>query len=133
MKFLLRIILTALFGFLAVLFLPFWSVAVVAFLVAFFMSERPKRFGFSRKKPERSWAFAAGFLGICLLWGGWAYFQDQANASRLSIKIAYLFFQDLVEAPGSAYVMIGLTALTGGLLGGFGAWSGQLLGRMIKG
>ena len=64
MKFLVSIILTALLGFAAGLFLPWWGIALAAFVVALLI---PQHGGL---------AWLSGFLGIFLLWGGLA-FLDQ--------------------------------------------------------
>ena len=56
MKFLLATLLTALLSFIAGIFLPWWSIAIIAFLISLVV----------RQSMSRS--FLAGFAGIFLLW-----------------------------------------------------------------
>ena len=136
MRFLLRILLIIVLSYIGQLFLPFWIIVVMAFLVSFFMARpRKKHPGYGRKRSKQRppFSFIAGFLAIALLWGGLAYGIDQANASVLSGKIAQLLRVNNLPAPISApMMMVGLTAIVGGLLGGLGSLSGNLLGEIVK-
>lgn len=63
-------------------------------------------------------AFFAGFLGVGILWLAYSIYIDWDTASMLSQKVAMIF-------PGkSIWVVRGLTALVGGLTGGFASLSG---------
>lgn len=107
MRFILAVLLMVLLGFIAGLYLPWWSIAVVAFLVALLL-------------PQSTNAnFLAGFTGIFLLWALIAIWIDVKNDSILSQKIAQLF-----SLGSSSVLLIIVTALTGGLVGGFAAMSG---------
>lgn len=108
MKFLLTTLLILLLAFIAGLYLPWWSVAVVAFIVALLV------------QPKTGLAFLAGFLGIFFLWAGLAFWIDTANESLLSHKIAQLF-----PLGGSTLLLILITAFVGGLVGGFAAMAGS--------
>jgi hypothetical protein len=110
MRFLLATLLIAVISFLAGLYLPWWSIAIVAFLVAFLI---PQGIGPS---------FFSGFLGIFLLWGLLALWIDIKNESILSHKIAQLF-----PLGGSSVLLILITAFIGALVGGFAAMSGASL------
>lgn len=110
MRFLLAILLTAVLSFLAGLFLPWWSIAVIAFLVALLI---PQNIG-----P----AFLAGLLGIFVLWAVVASWIDIKNNSLLSHKIS-----ELMKVGGSSVLLIVITALIGGLVGGFAAMAGSSL------
>lgn len=114
MRFLLATLLTAVLGFLAGRFLEWWSIAVVAFLVALLIPQK------------LSMAFFAGLLGIVLLWVSVALWFDIPNNSILSKKIAELF-----KLGGSSLLLLTVTALLGGLVGGFAAMSGSSL-RPVK-
>ena len=107
MKFILSILLIAALSFLAGLVLPWWSIAIVAFLVGLFFPQSIGR------------GFLSGFLGIFILWFILALWIDIKNESILSHKIAQLF-----PLGGSAIAIIIVTALIGGLVGGFAAMSG---------
>ena len=52
MKFIAALILTALSGYASCLFLPWWSIAIAAFIIAFIIKQKP------------GWAFVSAFLGL---------------------------------------------------------------------
>ena len=79
MKFILAALLTMALAFLAGLYLPWWSIAIVAFLVALFLPQPSFR------------GFLSGFLGIFLLWGILAFWIDVENQQILSRKMALVF------------------------------------------
>jgi hypothetical protein len=111
MKFLLTVLVTALLCALSAYFLPWWTVAVISFLVAVF----------TRQPPGRS--FLAGFCGVGALWLVVALFRDIRNDHILSTRMAELFHL-------SGYNMfIVVTVLVGALVGGLAAWAGGLINR----
>lgn len=110
MRFVLATLLIAVLSFIAGLFLPWWSIALVAFLVAFLIPQ-----GLGR-------SFLSGFAGIFLLWSFLAFWIDLKNESILSYKIAQLF-----PLGGHSVLLILVTALVGALVGGFAAMSGASL------
>ena len=114
MKLSLKVILIAGLSFFMQQVLPWWVIAPVAFLVATSI----KSSGFSD--------FMAGFLGVGLLWMAMAWWIDLETDSILTQKIAVLF------NVGKAYVIILVTGLTGGIVGGFGALSGHFLRKTLK-
>jgi hypothetical protein len=110
MKFFLATILTALICFIAGLYLPWWSIAIVAFLIALLI-------------PQRLFNhFLSGFLGVFLLWFILAMWIDVKNESILSHRIAQLF-----HLGTASILLIIITAFVGGLVGGFAAMSGGSL------
>jgi hypothetical protein len=110
MRFLLSTLLIAALGFLAGLYLPWWSIAIIAFAVTVFI---PQRVGLG---------FLSGFLGIFLLWALVATWIDISNKSILSHKISELF-----KLGGSSVLLILVTAFVGGLVGGFAGMAGSSL------
>jgi hypothetical protein len=108
MKFLIAVLLTAALGFVAGKFLPWWSIALVAFLVALLVQQSLGR------------GFLAGFLGIFLLWGVLALWIDVKNDGVLSQQIA-----KLLPLGGSSILLILVTGLVGALVGGFAAMTGS--------
>ncbi len=110
MRLLLAVLLTALLSFIAGLYLPWWSIAPIAFLVALLLG-----LGVGR-------GFLAGFLGVFLLWAVLALWVDIKNNSVLSNKMAQLF-----PLGGSSILLILVTALVGALVGGFAAMAGGSL------
>jgi hypothetical protein len=110
MRLILSILLIAALAYLAGTILPWWSIAIVAFGVTALLSPSPR------------WGFIAGFGGIFLLWTLLAAWIDVRNKSILSQKIASLF-----PLGGSSVLLILVTALVGGLVGGFAGMAGGSL------
>ena len=114
MKFIVSIVLTALLSFVACLYLPWWSIAVVSFLIAIIIFQKPYV------------AFIAGFVALLLLWGGLTWWISTANDDLLAHKISVL-----VIKADSPFLLIGLTALIGAVVAAFAALSGSLLRRLF--
>lgn len=112
MKFLISTLLIALLGFLSGLYLPWWGIALAAFLVSALVPQRP---GLS---------FLSGFLALFLLWALLAWAIDTPNNSILSVKIA-----EILPLGGSSILLILITALVGALVGGGAALTGSYLFR----
>lgn len=109
-KFLSAFLLNIVLAFAAGLYLPWWSIALTAFLVSVAIPQAPFK------------AFLSGFLSLVILWGGLAFFIDRANQHLLLNRVAALF--KLGEA---SYVLIILTALIGGVLAGLASLSGTYI------
>ncbi|RYZ23227.1 MAG: hypothetical protein EOO16_05725 [Chitinophagaceae bacterium] len=109
MRFLLSILLIVFFAFIAGRYLPWWSIAIVAFLVGVAIPQRLLR------------NFLSGFIAIFLLWAGLALWLDIGNEHLLSRKVA-----ELLKLP-SSFLLVLVTALVGGLVGGFASLSGGSL------
>lgn len=115
MKFIISILLIALLSFAAGLYLPWWSLALVAFVVAALIHQRAGK------------SFLSGFLGLFLLWGILAFVIDQQNQHLLAGKVSSLFsFGD------GSIVLILVTALIGGLVAGFAAMAGSYVRTVRK-
>lgn len=110
MKFLTAFILTALLGFAAPLFTPWWGFALTSALVAISIHQRPFK------------AFLAGFAGIFMLHLVLAWLKDSANEHILSIKIA-----NVLPLGGSWVTLLLVTAIVNGLVSGLAALSGSYL------
>jgi len=107
MKFLFQFILIALLCLLLQLFLPWWICVIVACLVV-------------AMTGSTGWqAFFAGFLGVGLLWMGYALYRDYITDSVLTRRVAGLFFLT------SPFLLILITGFVGGLMGGLGALTGN--------
>ncbi|MEM6767060.1 MAG: hypothetical protein AAF655_19135 [Bacteroidota bacterium] len=129
MRFIIQLILIAVLAYFASQYFPWWATAIVGFGVGFLMSREKKKRLFARK-PKPSFSFGAGFLAVALLWGLMAWWIDSQNASHLSGKIAELILQQSSET--APLQMVGISALVGGLIGGFSTMTGNLLGEAIK-
>lgn len=110
MKFIVSLILTALLSFTACLFLPWWSIALAAFLVAALIPQKPLR------------SFLAGFLALFLLWGGLSFWLSNANEHILSHKVSMLMLN--MDSP---YLLMLATAVIGALVAGLAALCGSFL------
>ena len=108
MKFIVSIIVTALLSLAAGLYLPWWSLAVAAFIVAALIPQ----------KPWKAWL--SGFLALFLLWGVLAAWIDMKNQHILSQKMAQVF-----PLGGSWILLILVTALVAAIVAGFGALTGS--------
>src|SRR6476620_4006736 len=110
MKILVAIILTALLSFVSGLYLPWWSIAIAAFISVLLVPLGSGR------------AFLAGFAGVFLLWFLLAWWIDIKNQHILSKKIAEIF-----PLGGSSFAIILVTAFIGALVGGLAALSASFL------
>ena len=110
MKFIVSILLVALLAFAMGLFLPWWTIAVAAFIVTIVIVQSPAA------------SFLAGFAGIFLLWALLAWIINSSNDAILAPRVA-----TILPLGGSAGVLIVVTAFIGGLVGGFAGLTGGLL------
>jgi hypothetical protein len=108
MKFLIQILFTIVICLVLQIFLPWWTSAIGAFAVAFLFD--------NKSLP----AFAAGFLGVAILWLAMAGLITIATDSILTTKLNQLL-------PINSFI---LTALVGGLVGGFGGLTGSLFRKL---
>jgi hypothetical protein len=115
MKIIVASLLTALLAFVAGIYLPWWSLAIAAFIGAILVQQSSGR------------SFLAGFLGIFLLWALLAWWIDWNNNSYLSQKIA-----SLLPLSGNSLLLILVTAFIGGLVGGSAALTGSFLRPVDK-
>lgn len=115
MKFTVALLLTALLGFVAPLYAPWWSFAITSFIVALAVHQKPLR------------AFLAGFTGLFLLWGAHAAWLDIANDHLLSDKIAAV-----LKLGNSGFALVVLTAFIGALISGLAALSGSFARQTKK-
>ena len=109
MRFVLSTVAIALISIILQIFLPWWAVALAAFVVGLASGLRP------------GWAFLSGLLGIGLVWFGHAWWLDGQNQSLLSAKIAGIL------PVGSTLGLLLLTTAVGALVGAFSALTGSLL------
>lgn len=114
MKFIISLILTALLSFAACLYLPWWSIAIAAFIVAALIPQKPGK------------AFLAAFLALLLLWGGLSFWISYNNEHLLAHKISLLILK--MDNP---YLLILATALIGALVAGFAAITGCFLRKSM--
>ncbi|MEP6712764.1 MAG: hypothetical protein ABJA37_10125 [Ferruginibacter sp.] len=104
MKFIISLILIALLSFAACLYLPWWMVAVVAFMVVALIPQSAGK------------AFLCGFSAVFILWFALSFWMSTNNNHILAHKISLL----IIKAD-SPYMLMIVTGLIGGLVAGFGA------------
>lgn len=114
MKFLTSFLLTAFLSYVGGLYFDWWIIAVVAFLVSAIIPLK----GFH--------AFLAGFSSLFLLWGILAWMKDAGNEHLLSAKVAEILF----KSPSST-LLVFVTALIAGLVGGFAALTASFTRKKI--
>ena len=110
MKLLVNITLIALLAIAAGMFLPWWSIALVAFLVNWVLPLSPLH------------AFLSGFSGLFIGWGLLALIRDSANDSILSSKIA-----SILPLGGSSVALLLVSALVGALVAGLAGLTASFL------
>jgi len=114
MKFGISILLIFIVSFAAGFYLPFWSVALVAFTVSAIIYQKP------------GMAYLTGFVSIFLLWGALGWWIDSLNDGILSQRMATLF-----PLNGNSGLLILITAIVGAIIGGLAALSGSFLRRYL--
>ncbi len=110
MLFLIILILSFISGF----FLPWWLVAIMAFLAALFLGKTSRQ------------SFWSGFGGVSAAWIILALLKSIPNDNMLAKRVAQLF-----QLPHWILILL-VTALIGGLVGGLSALSGVLLKKALK-
>jgi len=87
-------------------YFPWWSVAIVAFIVGMLMK-------------SSGWkAFLSGFAGVGLMWAANALFFHYRAGGLLTERVAHMF-----TLP-SPWLLVALTGLVGGVVGGLAASAG---------
>lgn len=112
MKFFISTINIAVISFIAGLYLPWWSIALISFIIALLIHQRPLA------------SFFSGFSGIFVLWMTIASFINAANNSILANRIG-----EMLGIGQNPALLIFTTAFIGGLVGGFSALSASYLRR----
>lgn len=115
MKFITSLILMALLSFASCLYFPWWSIAIVCFIIAVFIRQRP------------GIAFLCGFLALFILWAGLSFWISNNNNHVLAHKISLLILKK-----DDPYLLILVTGLIGAVVGGFAALAGSLLNSAKK-
>lgn len=111
MRFPVQVVVIIALGYLLELFLPWWSVAIAAFAGGLIVTTRSN--------------FIAGFAGIGLLWVGKALITDLSSDSDLADRVAQIFMVH------NSTILLLVTFLLCGLVGGFAAMSGGALRKQV--
>ena len=110
MRSIIVVLLIAFLSFAACLFFPWWSIAIVAFVVVLLIPIHPGK------------AFAAGFFALFLLWGGLSYWISNNNHDVLAHKMSVLVLKQ-----DNPLFLVLATACIGALVAGFGALTGSVI------
>jgi hypothetical protein len=115
MRFLIKAILIAVLAYFGADFLPWYGVVLAAFVGSVFI------------KSNNLVAFISGFVGIGLLWFTMAWLIDYETGSILTDKVAKIF-----SLP-SGLLLVVITGFIGGIVGGFGALTGNSFRQIFEG
>ena len=114
MKLMISIIVIALLSFTACLYFPWWSIAIIAFIVTALIRQTPFK------------AFVTGFLALFFLWGGLSLWISHNNHHVLAHRVSLIILK--IDSPP---LLILCTAVAGGLIAGFAALTGGYAGTNI--
>ena len=104
MRFLTSIVLIVFLSFVACLYFPWWSIAIVAFLVAALIPQTPL------------FSFLSGFVALFLLWGILCFWISISNNHILAHRVSLLIFK--IDSP---FILVMATAFIGALVAGLSA------------
>ncbi|MFN8281780.1 MAG: hypothetical protein U0U67_01095 [Chitinophagales bacterium] len=109
-----KVLIIIVLSFLLTLFLPWYSVAIAAFITGLALSNKAGN------------NFISGFFGVGLFWLAYTLFLDIRNEHILSSKIAALFSDNLgTEITSGVLVMV--TVFLGALIGGLSCMAGAMI------
>lgn len=114
-NFLISFLLILAFSYVLQLFLPWWSMVIIALIIGYSLEQKSYL------------AFLTGFFAVFVLWAGYAYLLSSANENLLADKVA-----ELMKAltGGKTSILILLTGLLGGIAGGLGCLTGNLAAKL---
>ncbi|MEO6684013.1 MAG: hypothetical protein ABIN48_14410 [Ginsengibacter sp.] len=104
--------LIVLLSFAACLYFPWWSIAIVAFVVSALIHQKPVV------------SFLGGFFGIFLLWSILSFYISYNNEHILAHRVSLLILKN-----DSPFLLVLITGLIGGIVAGFAALTGSYIYR----
>lgn len=105
-----------LLSFVACLYFPWWSIAMVSFIVAAIIPQGAGK------------SFLSGFLALFLLWFGLSFWISNSNDHILAHKVSLLLLK--MDNP---YLLMLVTGLIGALVAGLAAMTAAFLkGRRVR-
>ncbi len=109
MKLFFRLLLIGVFTYFLSMFLPWWILVLISFIVGWLL-------------PGSSFSsFTSGFLGVGIVWMGYAWHLDAKNDSQFSTLMTSIL------PVGDTLILLVIVGVVGGLCGGFATMSGSLL------
>ena len=109
-----KVLIVTVLSFLLTRFLPWYGVAIAAFITGLVFSNKPGN------------NFLAGFFGVGLFWLAYALFLDIQNQHILSSKIA-LLFSDNLGTDITSGVLVMVTTFLGALIGAMSCMAGAMI------
>jgi hypothetical protein len=100
----------AVLSFTACLYFPWWSIAIVCFIVAALIPQRP------------GIAYLCGFMALFILWAGLSFWISNNNDHVLAHKIS-----GVILKKDDPIQLILVTGLIGAIVAGFASLTGSLL------
>ena len=110
MKTVISTFLIILLSFVACLYFPWWSIAIVAFVVTAFIRQNPLT------------AFLSGFIGLFLLWSILSFYISVNNDHILAHRVSLLILKN-----DSPFLLILITGLIGGIVAGFASLTASFI------
>ena len=110
MKFLVSLLLITVLSFVSCLYFPWWSIAIVAFVVVALIPQKPVM------------AFLCGFAAVFFSWSLLSFWISSNNEHTLAHKVSVLFLK--MDSP---FLLIVVTGFIGGLIAGLGALTASFL------
>ena len=102
-------------SFISSYLLPWWATAIIAFFAALIVGKSSRQ------------SFCSGFGAIFILWVILALFKSIPNDNILAGRVIQLF-----PLPHQWILLLLITALIGGLVGGMAALSGVLTKKVFR-
>ncbi len=112
MKFITSFLLIILFSFVSCLYFPWWTIAIVSFLVVALIPLKPLQ------------AFFCGFASIFLFWIFLSFYISSNNEHVLAHKLSLLVLT--IDSP---FLLVLMAGLIGGLVAGFAALTASFIQR----
>lgn len=112
MKFIVSILLIAILSFTACMFFDWWSIAIVAFVVAALIPQSPGA------------SFLSAFTSLFILWGSLSLWYSINNEHLLAQKVSFLILK-----MNNPFLLVMVTALIGALVAGLAALTASFLHR----
>lgn len=119
-----QILLIAVVSLLAQLVLPWWSIAIVAFAICYWRGAAFR--GTASRSVGAGSAFLHGFMGVALVWLGYAVLVHFRTDGVFTGRMSQLLFK--ADAPA---LLVLATAVLGGLVGGLSGLAGYSVRQAI--
>ncbi|MBE7173278.1 MAG: hypothetical protein INR73_22085 [Williamsia sp.] len=114
-KFLVSLVLIMLLSFAACLYLPWWSIALVACIIAILIPQKPLP------------SFTTGFLALFILWSAFALLVSIGNHHLLAQKMSVVMFK-----AANPFLLVFVSGLIGALVAGFAALTGSYARKLPR-